>query len=57
MLKSVGDGLTIDIHPETGGVSSTINSFDVVSTFKPTKSMARTITTYPLPFSRSRPGS
>jgi hypothetical protein len=55
--KSVGDGLTIETHPETGGVSSTINSFDIASTVKPTKSVARTITTYPLVLSRSRPGS
>jgi hypothetical protein len=55
--KSVANELTIETHPETGGVSSTINSFDVASTVKPTKSVARTITTYPLVFSRSRPGS
>jgi hypothetical protein len=44
-LKSVADGLTIETHPENGGVSSTMNSFDVFSTLKPTKSVARTIRT------------
>ena len=57
LLEFVGDGLTIVIHPGTGGVSSTMNSFDVASTFKSTKSVARTITTYPLSFSKSRPRS
>ena len=55
--KSVDDGLAIETHPETGGVSSTMKSFDVSSTLKPTKSVARTITVYSLPFSRSRPES
>lgn len=55
MSNSVGEGLTMETQPATGCVSSTMNSFDVASTLKSTKSVARTITTYPLPFSRSRP--